>query len=34
MAQDIQPASQFTLSCSDTQITFSTSSFAGPPLFS
>jgi hypothetical protein len=34
MSQDTQPANQFTLSCSDTEITFSTSSFAGPPLFS
>jgi hypothetical protein len=34
MAQDTLAASLFELSCSDTQITYSTSSFAGPPQFS
>jgi hypothetical protein len=34
MAQDTVAANLFELSCSDTQITYSTSSFAGPPQFS
>jgi hypothetical protein len=34
MAQVTEVANLFELSCSDTQITYSTSSFAGPPQFS
>ena len=34
MAPDTAEANLFELSCSDTQITYSTSSFAGPPQFS
>jgi len=34
MAQDTETANQFKLSCSDTTITYSTSSLAGEPQFS
>jgi len=34
MAQATETANLFELSCSDTQITYSTTSFAGPPQFS
>ena len=34
MAQDTEAANRFELTCSDTRITYSTTSFGGPPLFS